>query len=168
MILAGGAVRDARAGPLRPCADLRGRQPALRPGRRLEPPPPSPGRRNSSDDPHGLDPGRRPRRTGRDRTFLVHRFISSRTTNALPLGTLAVNLSGTVLVTPRARSSSPRRGVHTRRHRDARFLHDVLDVDARVPPARRGRLVDAGSPSRSWVTSARAATTFVGSRSGSP
>ena len=92
------------------------------------------------DDALALARVRRARRPRRDRTLPARRDRSA-------IAPDATSRSARSRSTSAARSllglltglGARRRPLRARRHRDARLLHDLLDLDARDPPAGRGR-----------------------------
>ena len=71
--------------------------------------------------------------------FLVDGAVSSRIGGDFPAATLAVNLSGTLVLGVLAGAALSGLGLHDPRGRRDRHLHDVLDLDARVASGRGGR-----------------------------
>ena len=80
------------------------------------------------------------RRARRARALRCSTGSSRPTTDArFPLGTLLVNLSGALVLGVLVGVGAARRRLPARGHGRDRLLHDLLDVDARVPSPRRGR-----------------------------
>ena len=69
--------------------------------------------------------------------FVVHGLFPRDSEAGFPLGTLAVNLSGSFVLGLLVGAGVHRRRLPARRHRRGRLLHDVLDLDARQRAARR-------------------------------
>ena len=152
-LAAGYAAREHRAGYA-----------AISPGDRARPP-----GEDASHERARLD--RRSRRSagsGALLRFLVDGLVASRVGREFPFGHARRSTSAArSLLGLLAGLGVHRRRAAARRHRDDRLLHDVLDLDAREPPARRGRRAAAAlgnivAEPRRWGSGPRRWAALIG------